>query len=155
MRAVTELPSLVMAVDPGLITGVATYNPATGLCVTDEVDGGALGFAAWFRAVLGSITLTHVVVEDFIITQATLTNTRQYDPLYIIGWLGIECFHLGIPFTKQTPSNGKAFGTDDKLKHLGWYVRTPGGHRNDAARHLVTYLAKKDRALVRRLGEML
>lgn len=154
MRAVGNAPSAVLAVDPGLVTGIALYTEAT-VFMSDEVDGGALGFADAFRQALMAWNFTHVVIEDFIITSATLTNTRQYDPLYIIGWLGIECFHLGIPFTKQTPSNGKSFGTDDKLRHLGWYSRTPGGHRNDAARHLVTFLAKRDKNIVKRLGEML
>lgn len=39
----------------------------------------------------------------------------------------------------QTASEGKAFWTDEKLKHLGYYL--PGQrHSNDAKKHLLHYL---------------
>ncbi len=60
-----------------------------------------------------------------------------------------------MPLTLQTPATGKGFGTDAKLKHLGWYNPTQGGHSNDAARHLLTYLAvrKQDPRIVAALKE--
>ena len=42
-------------------------------------------------------------------------------------------------FVRQTPAQAKSFGTDDKLRRLGWYTPTPGGHANDAARHLLAF----------------
>jgi hypothetical protein len=155
MRLLSEsdLP-LYVAVDPGGVTGVAWY--VDGQFGSAEVPGGDLGFAPFWRDVLEQFNVAHLVCETFTITPATASKTRQYDALYIIGWLRSECGHLGLPLTMQSPSTGKSFATDAKLRHLGWYDRTPGGHRNDAARHLLTFLAKRgEPAILKRLGEML
>jgi hypothetical protein len=84
-----------------------------------------------------------VVCEDYIITQRTIKLSRQNMSLESIGVLRWLCSAWMIRFVLQTPSEGKGFGTDEKLKRLGWYRPTPGGHANDATRHLLTFLAKE------------
>lgn len=149
----TEPPSYA-AIDPGGVTGVALYTPGIGF-QSCEVPGGSAQFAPFWRSVLAQGPIRHIVCESFIITPSTATKTRQYDALEIIGWLKLECPFLGIPFAMQSPSKGKAFGTDDKLRALGWYDRTPGGHRNDAARHLLTFLAdQREPEILKALSEM-
>jgi hypothetical protein len=44
---------------------------------------------------------------------------------------------------KQSPAQGKTFATNAKLKKVGWYHQTPGGHANDALRHLLLYATKQ------------
>jgi hypothetical protein len=154
MRPVTDFDApTYAAIDPGGVTGVAFYAPGDGFW-SAEVPGGSAAFAPSWRDLLRQRTVVHIIVEKFTITPATATKTRQYDALEIIGWLKLECPHLGIPLTIQTPAAAKAFSTDAKLKALGWYDRTPGGHRNDAARHLCKFLVdQREPVILKKLEE--
>jgi len=58
-----------------------------------------------------------------------------------IGAMRLIADHGGVQFVRQTPAQAKSFATDDKLRKLGWFSPTPGGHANDATRHLLVYLA--------------
>lgn len=155
MRPVTNFDApTYAAIDPGGTTGVAFYAPGDGFW-SSEVPGGSSVFAQAWRSLLERRTVAHVICEKYVITAATITKSRQYDALEIIGWLKLECPHLGIPLTLQTPSAAKAFSSDSKLKALGWYDRTPGGHRNDAARHLLKFLVdQREPMVMKKLGEM-
>jgi len=147
-------PASYAAIDPGGVTGVALYTPGIGF-QSCEVPGGSVQFAPFWRSVLAQGPIRHIVCESFIITPSTSKKTQQLDALEIIGWLKLECPHLGIPFTTQFPSHAKTFANDAKLKHMGWYDRTPGGHRNDAARHLLTFLAvQREPVILKKLEEM-
>lgn len=141
-----------LAFDPGGTTGIATYNAASGNFHSFQVEGRheaeslIVDLIPWHRAV--------VVGESFIITAETLKKSRQMDPLYIIGYMDGLCAAHGTPFYLQSPSEGKSFGTDTKLKALGWWNPTTGGHANDAARHLLTRTVK-ERALTDDLTQKL
>lgn len=155
MREVTAHdPAAHFAIDPGLVTGVACFSPQGGGFRSVEVPGGDIAFARFWREVLHKNAVLSIVTEKFVITNATTSKTRQYDALYINGWLRLECDALGIPLTMQTPAEGKSFGTDAKLRYLGWFDRSPGGHKNDAARHLVTYLSTRDEMIRSALARM-
>lgn len=155
MREVTEADQpAYFAVDPGLVTGVAVYVPGVAYYNALEVPGGDIGFANFWRTILHDYAVKSIVCESYIITPQTATKTRQYDALYIIGWLKLESARLGIPFTLQTPAQGKSFGTDFKLEGLGWFVKTKDGHRNDASRHLLTYLSTRDTTIRARLAAL-
>ncbi len=83
-----------------------------------------------------------VVIERWDVRKNTHTLTNQDDPRYIIGWVDGYCHDRSIEYVEQTPAQAKRFADDDKLKRLDWYV--PGqDHSRDAARHLLTYLAKQ------------
>lgn len=140
---------IVVAIDPGKMTGIATYS-----------DEGAVppfiadGFGSFevevgeFQQFLVSVTAlvghdVRFVSESFIITAMTAKNTQAPWSLKHIG--AFE-FVAGVWFQTtvclQAPSVGKTFGTDAKLRHVGWYSRGKG-HANDAARHLMTYCATR------------
>lgn len=141
MRQVSNDPEFILAIDPGGHTGLAWRYDGVFGC--DVVDGGRFGFHNWFIQSIDKVaTPTQVVIEDFIITSATARKTAQPDPYRIIGWVELWCHQHGVPFETQTPATGKGFGTDAKLKHLGWYSTGKGGHDMDAARHLLTFLAR-------------
>jgi hypothetical protein len=141
----------ILAVDPGLATGLAwRYEGVFGSSV---VPGGRFGlFDEFTHTINQTATPTEIVCEDFIITAATARKSAQPDPYRIIGWLELWAYQHGIPFFLQSPSTGKGFGTDAKLKHMGWYTTGNGGHDVDAARHLLTYLAtRRDPAVLEKL----
>lgn len=133
----------IVAVDPGKVTGVAVYYPETTRCTTWEKP-------CWeaVRAVHRGLErgrISHLVVEAFTISMRTLKLTRGENwSLESIGALrylaslvpDLEEFHV-------QPVEAKNFGTDRKLRALGWYHPTPGGHRNDAARHLIAFIAAR------------
>ena len=137
------------------MSGVATYLQTLDAFRSGQVPNGLLGFVDYFEGFVDGSMPTTVVVEAFTIMQSTAKKTRQYDALFVNGYLEARCHTLGIQFIRQQVTGAKNFATNDKLKALGWYNGTPGGHANDAARHLLTYAAKQPwgQDLLRRLGE--
>lgn len=140
MRTEPSKHTFLLAVDPGGNTGLAwLLDREFG---SDVRANGRFGFHEWFLSAVSRIATPQAVIcEEFIVTSATARKTQQPDALRIIGWLELWCHQHGVPFVLQTPSQAKGFGTDAKLKHFGWYRTGSGGHDNDAARHLLTYLA--------------
>jgi hypothetical protein len=135
----------IIAIDPGKATGYAVYHPeyasydSNDNFVSDEYDDQFV-FLDFFNSYASK--MDEVVCEAYIITPETLRKSRQNYSLEIIGAVKWICHRLEIPFTLQTPAQGKAFGTDEKLKRIGWW--SPGqGHANDAARHALTYAVSK------------
>ncbi|MGH2669320.1 MAG: hypothetical protein ACRDH5_09440, partial [bacterium] len=92
---------------------------------------------------LDSQKVTAVVCESYVITRETLRKTRGENwSLEEIGALRWLCRQHDVLFQLQSPSEGKSFGTDAKLEAVRWRYPTRGGHQDDAARHLLTYLWK-------------
>jgi hypothetical protein len=133
----------VVAVDPGGTTGLAqaAFYP-DGRIVEDS-------FRSWerdpFRAMrevegmLEGRVLDAVVCERYTITPQTLKKSAQYDALYQVGILGYLARRYGVKVTLQQPSQAKRLATNDKLERIGWRRPSPGGHQDDASRHLLTY----------------
>ena len=76
-----------------------------------------------------------VVCESFVPRPGI--RTWQPEALETIGALRYICQREGIPFELQAPADAKRFSTNDKLQLLSWRNPTPGGHADDAARHLL------------------
>ena len=90
--------------------------------------------------------------ESYVITASTLRKTRGENwSLESIGALRWMANKHRVEFVLQTPADAKRFADDRKLKAAGWYFPTPGGHANDAARHLMLYLARNDVELFKRV----
>jgi hypothetical protein len=143
-----------LSIDPGGTTGMAHWLDGIGF-ESWEIKNGLEGFADWWFGELVPETYEHVVCEKFIITPTTHQKTRQYDALYIIGLVLATYSRRGFrTWTLQTPAHAKTFAKDTKLRHMKWYDGSPGGHANDASRHLLTFLAKKE-PLVRDQLEMM
>lgn len=133
----------VVAVDPGKITGVAVYYP-------DDRD-----FSSWERPCweavsiveggLDKLSISHLVVEAYNISARTLRLTRGENwSLESIGALRyLATFQHDVTFRLQQPSDMK-FGTDWKLRRLGWYRPSRGGHMNAAARHMLKFLSDEE-----------
>lgn len=133
----------VLAVDPGLATGVslvAVDGPVATPVVTLEVPHARFGFLA---ELIIPTRRPHVVIEDYIITAGTAAKSQAPWSLKQIGMAEYLAAKYDCPFTTQQPSAAKSFVTNDKLRALGWYVRGQD-HGRDAQRHAVLYLVRHD-----------
>ena len=134
---------IYVAVDPGLVSGIAYFNTHTEHFSTAE--SGAMDWVCdevrmWAGRQPALAKDTTLIVERFLISERTIKTKVYYDSIHFEGWIRLE-----YPDTyAQTAAQAKGFATDSKLKHLGWYTKTKDGHANDAARHLL-YRAVKDR----------
>lgn len=127
----------IIAIDPGKSTGFATWYGGvfrSRIFEYPEVMEEIVSFVPAFDV---------VVCETFVITARTVKLSRQYWSLELIGLIKWLCWRDGIELVMQSPSDAMSFATTTKLKELGWY-NTGAGHDNDAARHLLTYLAKRE-----------
>lgn len=136
---------MIIAIDPGGITGVAIYGP--GHFQSYEVVGGFAGMSDWLVQHHDWWAVTDIVIESFVINAQTHRKSKDgiQDTLDIIGAVKHAARQRGITLHTQTPTEGKSFGTDTKLRRLGWHSPSRGGHKNDAARHLLTFLGAKRR----------
>ena len=130
---------MIVAFDPGETTGWARLDP-----VSLEFRSGQLPWYSawyWFNDTLSAnpAYIQQVVCEDFIYTAETAKKSRQTWSTEGIGVVRFLCQYYGLPLTIQSPSSAKSFATDKKLKRIGWYTPTKGGHANDAARHLMVF----------------
>lgn len=135
------MSSLIVALDPGETTGVATYTGEEKVPPAIQVDG-PLRLATWLEEALAWTASGTIVCEDFKVTAQTLKKGRQHASLELIGVARYLAYREGWGFELQTPGDAKRFATDDRLRTLGWY-RPAQPHANDALRHLLTHLVKK------------
>lgn len=129
----------VVAVDPGLTTGVAVYEH--GGFSSFEIPGGLLPAVACVRDLLTPNAV--LVFEKFVISSSTVKKdlTDAYTALYINGAIQVAAQERqALRVVTQTPAQ-KEWAKDSFLKALGWYQVGLGGHANDAARHILKYLA--------------
>jgi hypothetical protein len=155
---------VIIAVDPGKVSGIAVWSSGTFNSFQEQtwyaVDRiwntleNATKMRTNARDVLIPLTepITAIVCESYVITASTLRKTRGENwSLESIGALRWMSNRHGVEFVLQTPADAKRFADDRKLKTAGWHNPTPGGHANDAARHLLTYLARTEPELFRTL----
>ena len=128
----------VIAIDPGLATGLAWVIDGEfgSVQVPYEKTGPALD------RFLKRYPNAKVVCEAFFITRETAKKSQAPWSLKLIGVADYLCDLYGVdPVILQTPADAKKFASDARLKALGWYSGG-AGHADDAARHLMLYLAK-------------
>jgi hypothetical protein len=125
----------VMAVDPGLLSGVAyaEFGLVPPVPEVWELDPRETVRAVEER--LSGPGLAVVACESFVPRPGV--RSWQPDALEIIGGLKYVCWRHNTPLVLQSPANAKSFSTVAKLKKLDWRHPTPGGHAEDALRHLL------------------
>ena len=133
----------VVGVDPGKTCGFAVY---AGGRFEGAGEKTYLSFLttmeSFFRehAAKAPDDPLHVVVENYTIGRSTLS--KGVDAHWAIGAraiLSYWCETIGGTFHDSSTAS-KRFASDAKLRQLGWHRSTPGGHANDATRHLLVYL---------------
>lgn len=136
---------MILGVDPGKTTGFLLWSEGT---VVAHGQLPCFEFLDWAERVIahyGGFEL-QLVCEKFHITMATVKKAS--DAHWAIGsnfMLGFWCERYGVPLATQTPAAAKSFATDDKLRRVGWYQPTKGGHANDGARHVLLRLVELGR----------
>lgn len=135
----------IIAVDPGSTTGYAIHDSKYHRFMSEQAPA-YLALTRVKHALDHDIPQTDLVVcESFHISAQTLKKTRagSMDAIETIGALRYICRTRGIPFETQTPAE-RAFATNARLKQLGWRNPTPGGHADDAARHLLVACIREE-----------
>lgn len=126
----------ILAIDPGKTTGFALWGGADD--IIRPLSGQVGPKIDLYRVVLEAQPDV-VVCEDF--TPRPGAHSVQKDALHVIG--GLEALilvgEIDAALHLQSPGQAKAFGTDDKLRRLGWWVKGQD-HARDALRHLLTWL---------------
>lgn len=142
-----------LAIDPGGTTGYAAFDrnrfESGQLAGNFEAQSHALN-DLFFR-----VSPAVVICETYTITERTAHLSQQPEALMLIGLVRYFVSCAALKLVMQRPSQAKGFATDQKLKALDWFYPTPGGHRNDSARHLLTWMAtnaKFDNETLKRLA---
>lgn len=131
-----------IAVDPGLMTGVAWYSD--GKFHSTEVPYELTGH--YIKTLIGMYSpegAVDLVCEKFFYTQATMKKSRGDWSMKLIGVMEYLASEFECRLFMQSPSEAKNLMTDSRLKALGWFNASKGGHQNDAARHLARHLLKE------------
>ena len=118
---------IILAVDPGLTTGMALFNTITSSYKVEQITGFekfSEFMSAWYDGL------------------DPIKKTQQYEALEITGVLRHLVHEWGSQWVEpQLPSAAMKLGTNDRLKRVGWYVKGKP-HAMDAARHLFLWCCK-------------
>lgn len=133
----------LLALDPGKTSGIA---------FAEWRDGGIVGFQSFPTPMLDALRLVNWFVEEKMYMERLVVceswtprpgiRTFQPEALESIGACRYLCWKSDIPFELQQPAEAKRFATNEKLATLGWRRPGPGGHADDAARHLLVAAVK-------------
>lgn len=132
--------TLIVAVDPGKMTGVALFSSRgeepelleSHEFLRDDLE-------RWLEDVLDSEEDVEVVAERYIMGDKDSQWSLKY--LGVISYLSRKA-GWGEP-TIQTPADAKNFAPNDRIRALGYWHRGGAGHANDAIRHGVLYMVRK------------
>ncbi len=134
--------TLVIAVDPGLITGVCIvgFEPGTG-CMKYQSE--ELEFAEMLDWARREISTADVVVcEKFTINQRTIKNSPAPWSLEVTGIVRAVALAADQELVMQLPGDAMNLVDNDMLRRLGLWHRGGAGHANDSLRHAVLYAVK-------------
>lgn len=138
----------IIAVDPGGTTGLVVVRPDLTIEASMEIPD-------WYDVpkYIEDMYILHdesgidppfVVCERFFITGQTHKKTPQEEPKDIIGALKyLHRKYTGLPLPLQSPSDAKSFSTNDKLHKVGFWHIGGAGHANDAFRHALLFMFKR------------
>lgn len=126
----------VIAVDPGVATGVAWWSQRTGF-VKVEVGGGLPAFARFWDYSY-PVAAAYVVCEswDYNRSSGKSVPTASTD---IIGMLKYIETCSGWTLHMQRPAD-RIVIPDEDLKAVGLWLPAWAGHGRDAARHLLRFM---------------
>ena len=135
----------IIAIDPGLVTGVALIYEDDRYPVTYEIPGGITGFVEWWSSQF--FYTKQVLIEDWMVRPNTYKMTPQPDAYLIIGYMQGKCIENGVPLMKIGPSEHKSFngkGKKMKTRRLGWGERSKDNHHEDACSVLLLGMTRCD-----------
>ena len=124
----------ILAIDPGKMTGFAYYRAGA----FTATEFGFMETAGMIEELVPACDL--VAIERFTIGVSTGKKNDVNWPLELIGITRYMTGKHDVPLVFQGPAEAKGFVPDARLKALGLHRSTPGGHANDACRHLILAL---------------
>lgn len=122
---------MIIALDPGITTGIATLI-GTDIIITKQLGPSHAGSYEFLQ----KASPKEVVYESFIYQRR---NKVELYPVEVIGVIKLYGEIYDIPLFVQSASQAKGFITDDKIKKMGLWVRGQK-HGMDALRHLLYHL---------------
>lgn len=128
---------IYIATDPGVVTGLTTWNSYTEEFQWFEIKSLDLVRGVWNDIVRRAERAgddVDKVTEKFTISKRTLQGKIYYESLYWNGWVTIEYPDTHV---QQPPRKAQRALMKDQLSALGWHNRTKDGHADDAAWHLM------------------
>jgi hypothetical protein len=138
----------VLAIDPGLMTGMACFTWESGsdpvLEWSAEVDENH--YAAAIRYEFQHYPHIEIVCERFTINAQTAKKSQAPFSLELIGALKLIVRDNGrasTSITLQAPADAMNLFPNPALKKLGYWHKGGAGHAMDAIRHGLLYLAKQ------------
>lgn len=131
----------ILAVDPGLMTGIALFLIEEGtvtLVWSQEVGEIPIDFL--IEEVIEEYKDNlEVVFERFVIGPKTPNSPWSLEKIGVIKFL---CRKHSVKYTIQTPGQAKNFVTNKRLKNIKIWHKGGKGHALDALRHGVLYLVQ-------------
>lgn len=132
-----------MWVDPGLVSGYAFYDYISRNFGCGEES--LTGLGERLRALATSLPPWDLAVgcEDYLNAgRGRGTPRYSYAVMGMVEWLAHDYAFTQLP---AVPSGMRKLGSVNKLKKLGWYRMTKGGHSADASRHLLSDMLRNHR----------
>ena len=140
----------VIAIDPGLMTGLSVWDWEDGsdpvLLASEEVtdDDYAERVRYWMDNSFPDRPV--MVCERFIITPETAKKSQAPYSLELIGQLKLimkdRYYEPKTELVMQSPSDAKKWWTNPKMKKLGYWHVGGAGHALDSMRHGLLYFVK-------------
>lgn len=141
------MPRRIVAIDPGLKTGMCAFWYADGqdptMAWSDELDEHEV--IPRLRQELAENPDLELVVERFTINMATAKKAQAPYSLELIGAIKQTMRDVGRPvedITLQKPADAMAMFPNEALKKLGYWHRGGAGHALDSIRHAMIYLVR-------------
>lgn len=137
--------TLIVAVDPGKMTGVARFR------VHDGSDPELLESHEFLREDLEKwleLVLLHSTAGEPVKVVAERYVMGDKDSPWSLRYLGVLSYlsrkgGWGEPAI-QTPAAAKSFAPNELLKSLGYWHKGGAGHANDAIRHAIVYMVERE-----------
>lgn len=146
---------IILTYDPGKTTGWATFGP------DHAFESGETAFMEFMHrtwSFLNANLDVRICGERFIIDQRTVRTARSRDEAQwsiethgTLRWQATLLASTRGHFydEQQQVGDAKTFAPDEKLQRIGWWL--PGhDHANDAARHMLLYVARRHEELLPR-----
>lgn len=138
--AVVSEPPLIVWADPGLTTGLASYDMEPMLFSSGQYDKPSLIGRLKELDVQAGSRMMWLGWEDYITVGGPQSGTSEYSD-EVIGALKDFARDKFVRTLKPQPSSARKLGSKVFLRRLGWYK--PGHvHANDASMHLLAHLLR-------------
>lgn len=135
---------ILVGVDPGKVTGIAAwwspavYDSSHRGTPLDTAEVEAAHVTATLRRMLDGERPTLIAVERY---KQNGRKTHQPQAYEVAGAVRSLAEELTVRCVYQSPSPAQRVGSAARLRQLGWFVKTPGGHANAASGHVLLSLA--------------